>query len=146
MTLYETRTTLAPAEVVERALQFFALAHSPHAAWPDQVGEGYLRLRMDVGEVVIGALRNGSSTRVQGSTSRGAHLLARFLTTLGPPGEVRQVDHRRGRPGKASPERPAPGADRPTRGDIPHKHMRNIRGVVRRSSDSRAPARVGILA
>lgn len=97
MTIYETDTALAPSEVVARARSFFELAFSPYAAFAEQIGDGHLRLRLEVGEVVIGALRNGGSTRVRGSASRGAHLLTQFLASIAPPEAVRQQTNRHGR-------------------------------------------------
>lgn len=96
MTIHETRTSLSPAEVIERARSFFVLAGTPHAAFPEQVGEGYLKLHMEVGEVVIGTVPRDGSTLVRGSASRGAHLLTQFLTTLAQPSDAKQTIHRRG--------------------------------------------------
>jgi hypothetical protein len=96
MTIHEVRTDLPPAEVLERAGAFFALAGDLCAASPETTGTGFLRLHIEVGEILIAAARAGGATHVRGSASRGAHLLTRFLTTLGPPLEVRQTIHRRG--------------------------------------------------
>ena len=96
MTIHETRTPLSPAEVIDRARSFFALASTAHAACEEQVGEGFLKLHMEVGEVVIGAFPEGQATRVRGSASRGAHLLTRYLTTLTQPLDAKQTTHRPG--------------------------------------------------
>src|SRR5690606_9182071 len=94
MTIHEIRTDLAPAEVVARARAFFPLAGSSYAAFPREGGEGHLRLHLEVGEIVIGAVREGDATRVRGSASRGAHLLTRFLTTLARPLDATRTTHR----------------------------------------------------
>lgn len=82
MTVYESTTELAPAEVIELARGFFARIRSPNAAAVDRAGDAYLRLHLDMGEIVIAAIAQGDATRVRGSASRGAALLTRFLTTL----------------------------------------------------------------
>ena len=96
MTIHEIRTPLAPAEVIGRARSFFALAGTPYAAFAEVVGEGFLKLHMEVGEIVIAALPQGDSTWVRGSASRGAHLLTGFLTTLASPLDAKQTTHRYG--------------------------------------------------
>ena len=96
MTVHEIQTPLAPAEVIERARSFFALAGTPYAAFAGVVAEGFLKLHMEVGEIVIVALPRGDSTWVQGSASRGEHLLTRCLTTLAPPPDAMQATHRDG--------------------------------------------------
>lgn len=93
MTIHEIRTPLSPAEVIGRARSFFALAGTPYAAFAEVVGEGFLKLHMEVGEIVVAALPQGDSTRVRGSASRGGHLLTRFLTTLAPPLDATQTTH-----------------------------------------------------
>jgi hypothetical protein len=94
MTIHEIRTDLSPAEVIERARTFFAQAGTPSAAFPEQRGAGFLKLHVEVGEIVIAALPEDDHTRVRGSASRGAQLLMRFLTTLGHPLDARQTVNR----------------------------------------------------
>jgi hypothetical protein len=96
MTIHEIRTRLSPAEVIERARSFFALAGTPYASFPERAGKGYLKLHMEVGEIVIGAAERDGETVVRGSASRGAHLLTGFLTTLAPPLDARCTTHRPG--------------------------------------------------
>jgi hypothetical protein len=84
VTIHETRTDLEPAEVLARARSFFPLAGTPYAAFPESEGDGFLRLRMEVGEMVIAAGTRDGTTWVRGSASRGIPLLTHFLTTLGP--------------------------------------------------------------
>ena len=92
MTIHETITALSPAEVIDRARSFFTLAATPYAAFEERSTEGYLKLHMEVGEILIAAFLRGDSTWVRGSASRGAHLLTRFLTTLTPPLDTTAID------------------------------------------------------
>lgn len=96
MKIHETQTRLSPDEVIERARRFFTLASTPYAAFEEKVGDGYLKLFLEVGEIVIGCVPRGDLTVVRGSASRGEHLLTSFLTSLGPPLDARQTLHRRG--------------------------------------------------
>jgi hypothetical protein len=95
MTVHETRTRMEPAEVLERARSFFALAGTPYAAFPESGGDGFLRLHMEVGEMVIAAGRCDGVTWVRGSASRGIPLLTRFLTTLGAVFDTKETVNRR---------------------------------------------------
>lgn len=94
MTIYQTDTEFMPAEVIERARAFFARQRSPYTAFPVQVGPNHLRLALEVGEVVIGAIPENGITRVRASSSRGAHLLTRFLATLSPARQVQRETNR----------------------------------------------------
>ena len=96
MRIHEVRTGLPPGEVIQRAREFFTLASSPYAAFEEKSGEGYLKLFLEVGEMVIGANIADGATVVRGSASRGEHLLMSFLTSLSSPLEPRQVLHRYG--------------------------------------------------
>lgn len=94
MTIHETRTELTPAEVIELARSFFAHAGTPYAAFPEVVGDNYLKLHMEVGEVVIAVVERDGSNWIRGTASRGEHLLSRFLTTLAPPLDVSETINR----------------------------------------------------
>jgi len=96
MTHYEISTDLTPAEVFTRARSFFSLQGGPCSAFPEREGDGFLRLHLEVGEVVIGVMERDGSTWVRGSASRGAHLLTRFLMTLAAPYDLKQTTHRQG--------------------------------------------------
>ena len=96
MRIHETQTRLSPAEVIERARRFFTLASTPYASFEEKVGTGYLKLFLEVGEIVIGCVPADGTTLVRGSASRGEHLLTSFLTTLAPPLDARQTLHRYG--------------------------------------------------
>lgn len=97
MKIHETRTSLPSKEVIERARAFFTHAASPYAAFAERAGEGYIKLGLEVGEIVIGCVpQEDGSILVRGSASRGEHLLTRFLISLGEPTDARQSLHRRG--------------------------------------------------
>ena len=97
MRIHETTTPLPPREVLARARAFFTHAGSAYASFEERSDEGYIKLFLEVGEIVIGTIPSPAGTRVRGSASRGEHLLTRFLATLAEPGEVRQSLHRHGR-------------------------------------------------
>lgn len=82
MTIHETTTSLSPAEIIERACEFFAHSRSGAVGFPEVIGDRHLRLRLDMGEVVFGILAEGELNRVRASASRGGALLSRFLGTL----------------------------------------------------------------
>lgn len=96
MRIHEIRTQLPADQVIERARLFFTHAGTPYASFEENVGEGWIRLFLEVGEIVIGTVPQDAGTLVRGSASRGAHLLTRFLTTLAPPSDARQTLHRHG--------------------------------------------------
>lgn len=96
MTIHEIRTDLAPEEILDRAHRYFMHTGSSYAAFPHQRGNGWLRLHLDVGEVVVAAIPQDGGTLVRGSSSRGAHLLTRFLRTLAPPQRAKREINRRG--------------------------------------------------
>ncbi len=96
MTIHEIRTDLTPAEVIERARSFFATAGTPYSAFPERSDQAFLKLYVEVGEILIGAIRMDGWTWVRCSASRGAHLLTRFLTALASPNDASQTTHRPG--------------------------------------------------
>jgi hypothetical protein len=96
MRIHEIQTHLSADEVIERARSFFTHAGTPYASFEENVGDGWIRLHLEVGEIVIGTVARDEATLVRGSASRGAHLLTRFLTTLAAPTDARQTLHRHG--------------------------------------------------
>jgi hypothetical protein len=84
-TLQEYRSTLAPAEVLSAAKQFFTRRNSLYAAFLDQEGPGHATFRGQGGEEVIiaAAVRDGA-TLVTGSTYLFDMQVARFFSTLPP--------------------------------------------------------------
>jgi hypothetical protein len=82
-TLQETVTTLAPAETLEAAKQFFARQNGVYAAFPEQESPHHLTLRGQGGEeVIIGVAPVSGGTRVTGSTYLFDQQIARFFATL----------------------------------------------------------------
>jgi len=84
-TLQEFRTTLAPAEVLAEAKQFFSGRNSLYAAFLDREGPGFVTFRGQGGEeLIIAAAPQDAATRVTGSTYLFDMQIARFFTTLPP--------------------------------------------------------------
>jgi hypothetical protein len=84
-TLQEFRTTLAPAEVLAEAKQFFSGRNSLYATFLDREGPGFATFRGQGGEeLVIAAAPHDGATRVTGSTYLFDMQVARFFTTLPP--------------------------------------------------------------
>ena len=84
---FETTTSLAPAEVLQRAKQFFAGRVPATAAFPDKEGPGYVVLRGQGGEeIVFAAVAADGGSAVRGSSLMFGQQVKRFYTTL--PGVV----------------------------------------------------------
>jgi hypothetical protein len=87
-TLQQTRTSLAPAEVLAAAKQFFLRRNTIYASFLEQEGPTYVTFRGQGGEEVVigvaGAL-DGAGATVTGSTYMFDGQIARFFSTL-PPG------------------------------------------------------------
>jgi len=82
-TTQEYVTTLAPADVLVRAKQFFATRNPLYAAFIDQEGPGWASFRGQGGEeVVVAAEAVDGGSRVAGSSYLFTMQLRRFLTTL----------------------------------------------------------------
>ena len=85
--VYETMTSLPPADVLDRAERFFGERVPLTAAFPEQRGAGHLVLRGQGGEEVAIAVQAGAEgTRVRGSSLLFDQPLDRFLSTLPPAG------------------------------------------------------------
>lgn len=110
-TLQEIRTTLAPAEVIARAKQFFTRRNSIYATFPEQEGPGYITFRgMGGEELAIGATPVDGGSRVTGSTLMFDMQIARFFTTLPPfPAAEQELPLAEVGPG---PTNVSPGEDR----------------------------------
>jgi hypothetical protein len=81
--LIEYRTTLTPAEVLDAAKRFFSRRQTIYAAFVEQEGPNHITLRGQGGEeIAIGAVADGASTRVTGSTYIFDFPLQRFFSTL----------------------------------------------------------------
>ena len=82
-TLQETTTSLAPADVLVRAKQFFAQRNPLYAAYPEQEGPSHATFRGQGGEeIVIAVAPKDGATRVTGSTYLFDMQVARFFATL----------------------------------------------------------------
>ena len=82
-TLQETTTSLAPADVLARARQFFTSRNPLYAAYPDQEGPLHSTFRGQGGEeIVIAVAPKDGATLVTGSTYLFDMQVARFFATL----------------------------------------------------------------
>jgi len=86
-TLQQVRTTLAPAEVLAAAKEFFAQRSGIYSAFPEKTGPTYLTLRGLGGEeIAIGVAPDAGGTSVSASSYMFDQQVARFLSSL-PPAE-----------------------------------------------------------
>ena len=84
-TLLETRTSLAPAEVLSAAKLYFARRHGIYAAFVEQEGPTHVALRGQGGEeLIIGVRPIEGGTAVTGSTYLFDQQITRFFSTLPP--------------------------------------------------------------
>jgi hypothetical protein len=84
-TLQETRTTLAPADVLAAAIDFFARRPSIYAAFVEQESPTHVSLRGQGGEeLIIGVRPVPGGTAITGSTYMFDQQLLRFFATLPP--------------------------------------------------------------
>ena len=82
-TLQEATTSLAPAEVLARANQFFSQRNPLYAAFLEKEGPNYSTFRGQGGEeIVIAASPKDGATLVTGSTYLFDMQVARFFATL----------------------------------------------------------------
>ena len=82
-TLQECTTTLAPAEVLAQAKNFFSRRSTLYAAFLDMEGPTFCTFRGQGGEeIVIGVAPADGGTRVTGSTYLFDMQVARFFSTL----------------------------------------------------------------
>ena len=82
-TLQECRTTLAPAEVLTKAKQFFSQRNSLYATFLDKEGPTFCTFRGQGGEeIVIGVTTKDGATLVTGSSYLFDMQVARFFATL----------------------------------------------------------------
>lgn len=82
-TLQEHRTTLSPADVLQRARKFFGARNSLYAAFLEQESAAHLTFRGQGGEeLVIAATERDGGTLVTGSSYIFDMQVSRFFTTL----------------------------------------------------------------
>ena len=88
-TLQQIRTTLAPAEVLAAAKEFFAQRSGIYSAFPEKMGPTYLTLRGLGGEeIAIGVAPADPGTNVSASSYMFDQQVARFLSSLPPVAEA----------------------------------------------------------
>lgn len=86
-TLLETKTNVAPADVLERAKRFFSDRNSIYVAFVEREGPQYVTLRGQGGEeLIVHAAGTASGTAVTGSSYMFDAQIQRFFATL-PPAE-----------------------------------------------------------
>ena len=90
MLIQEVLTDVAPAEVIERAREWFTLRMSPYAGFTQDASDPHVVFATEAGDLTIGTGTQDGRTLVRGSTSRMHHELSQFLSTLAPTEEVRQ--------------------------------------------------------
>ena len=82
-TMQEFTTTLAPADVLARAKQFFSRRNSLYAVFVEQESPTHVSFRGQGGEeLIIAAIVRDGATLVTGSTYIFDMQIARFFTTL----------------------------------------------------------------
>jgi hypothetical protein len=82
-TLQEATTSLAPADVLARATQFFSQRNPLYAAFLEKEGPNHSTFRGQGGEeIVIAATPRDGATLVTGSTYLFDMQVARFFATL----------------------------------------------------------------
>jgi len=83
--IQEIVTTMAPAQVLAAAKDFFTNRSGIYSAFLEQEGAGYLTFRGQGGEeLVIGAIVADGATVVRGSTYLFDQQVSRFLASLDP--------------------------------------------------------------
>ncbi len=91
-TMQEYTTTLSPAEVLDRAKEFFARRIGIYSAFLERESATHAVFRGQGGEeLVIGVLAAEGGTRVTGSTYLFDMQVARFMSTLPTPANVAGV-------------------------------------------------------
>jgi hypothetical protein len=90
MLIQEVLTELSPAEVIDRAREFFNMRFSPYGGFTEDVGPSHITFRTEAGDVAVGIGTQEGRTLVRASTSRLHHEVSQFLITIAPPEEVRQ--------------------------------------------------------
>jgi hypothetical protein len=82
-TLQETRTPVAPGDVLAQAKAFFGARSAVYAAFVEREGPNHLVLRGQGGEEIVIAVRpDGDATSVSGASYLYDQQVARFLASL----------------------------------------------------------------
>jgi hypothetical protein len=86
---HETQTSLAPADVLDRAKTFFAERVPHHAAFLEKEGPMFAAFRGQGGEeLTIAVFPDARGTRVRGSSLFFDQAIGRFFSTLPHPEAV----------------------------------------------------------
>lgn len=81
--MQELRTTLAPADVLAAAKEFFARRINIYAAFPEQESAAHVSLRGQGGEeIVFGVVERDGATLVTAASYMFDAQVSRFLATL----------------------------------------------------------------
>ncbi len=84
-TLLETRTAVGPADVLERAKNFFAARNSIYSAFIEREGPHHITMRGQGGEeLIVHAVPAAGGSMVTGSSYLFDAQIARFFATLPP--------------------------------------------------------------
>jgi hypothetical protein len=83
--MHETRTSLSPAQVIDRAKWFFAERVPQYGAFLEKEGPSFATFRGQGGEeIAIAAFETSDGTRVRASTPLFDQVVDRFLSILPP--------------------------------------------------------------
>jgi hypothetical protein len=81
--VHETRTSLTPAQVLDRARLFFAERVPQYGAFLEKHGPTFATFRGQGGEeIAIAAIQDGPATRIRASTLLFDQAIDRFFSTL----------------------------------------------------------------
>jgi hypothetical protein len=81
--MHETSTSLAPAEVLDRAKEFFAERDPSQAAFVEHEGQSFATFRGQGGEeLTLAVFASETGTRVRASTLLFDQAIGRFFSTL----------------------------------------------------------------
>jgi len=90
MLIQEVLTDIPPAEVIQRAREWFTLRMTPYAGFAEDSSDHHLKLTSEAADITIGTGTQDGRTLVRASTSRMHHEVSQFLATLAPAEEVRE--------------------------------------------------------
>lgn len=90
MLIQEVLTELTPAEVIERAREFFNNRFTPYGGFTEAAGPSHITFSTEAGDVAVGIGTQEGRTLVRASSSRLHHEVSQFLVTIAPAEEVRQ--------------------------------------------------------
>ncbi len=81
--MHETLTSLAPEEVLDRAVTFFAERVPQYSAFPEKRGSGYAVFRGQGGEeIALAVFQEADGVKVRATSLLHEQAIGRFLSTL----------------------------------------------------------------